>query len=258
MPPRDQTCFLPIEIDVGKRQCMAGMQGHVDAAVSISRDAEGKRCDEHTSVIASPVTSLVYKSMLAVMLNRLLLFGLRNPRSFLVGVVVLLYLSCRFVTSSDHGDPDVANSAGDVVINVEADAYAGRVVGIVDGDTIDVLLTGNGEVRVRLASIDCPERGQPFSKRAKQRCSELCFGREVQVVKTGTSYGRWVAFVDVDGEFVQHEMLRSGLAWFAYKYSDDPEMERLEDVARRSRIGLWSDPNPVAPWEWRRERKGRW
>lgn len=238
---------------------MAGMQCHICAAVAVSRNAVWERCEGHASVIGSPLTRLVHASMLAGMLSRLLIFGLRNPRSSFVVVLVLLYVVYQFNADADRRvDPVVWDAANDVVRDVEADAYSARVVGIVDGDTIDVLLEGNGSVRVRLASIDCPERGQPFSQRAKQRCSELCFGRDVRVVKTGTSYGRWVAFVYVDGEFVQHELLRSGLAWFATRYADDAEMQRLEDMARRSRIGLWSEANPVPPWEWRRERQGRW
>ncbi len=45
--------------------------------------------------------------------------------------------------------------------------FTGKVVGVSDGDTITVLHSGKGE-RIRLHGIDCPEKRQPFGKRAKQ------------------------------------------------------------------------------------------
>ena len=42
-----------------------------------------------------------------------------------------------------------------------AETLAGRVVGVADGDTLTVLVSGNRQVKIRLAGIDAPERGQP-------------------------------------------------------------------------------------------------
>lgn len=61
---------------------------------------------------------------------------------------------------------------------------------------------------------------------------------------------RWLAFVYVDGQFVQHVLLRNGLAWHAVKYSSDTDMQRLEDAAKANRVGLWSQP-AVDPDDWR-------
>lgn len=57
-------------------------------------------------------------------------------------------------------------------------AFSGKLVGIADGDTITVL-RDNGQVRIRLYGIDTPEKGQAFSKRAKQFTSDMVFGKEV-------------------------------------------------------------------------------
>jgi micrococcal nuclease len=41
------------------------------------------------------------------------------------------------------------------------------------------------------------------------------------------------------------------MAWAYTQYLKDPSIARLEQVARAGRRGLWSDKEPVAPWEWR-------
>jgi len=46
--------------------------------------------------------------------------------------------------------------------------FSGPVISVVDGDTIDVLHNRQPE-RFRLSGIDCPEKGQTFSKNAKDR-----------------------------------------------------------------------------------------
>jgi len=68
-------------------------------------------------------------------------------------------------------------------------------------------------------------------------------------------YGRIVGRVYVDGLDVNRELVARGMAWVYRKYSNDPELLRLEAEAREKGLGLWADPNPVPPWEWRRGRR---
>lgn len=56
--------------------------------------------------------------------------------------------------------------------------YAGRVVGISDGDTLTLLTLEKQPIKIRLAAIDAPESRQPYGTRAKQALSELAFGKE--------------------------------------------------------------------------------
>jgi endonuclease YncB( thermonuclease family) len=73
----------------------------------------------------------------------------------------------------------------------------GRVTGIVDGDTINVLIRARQQIRVR---IDAPEKGQAFSQRAKAAMSELVFGKDVKLrPHTIDRHGRLIARVLVDG-----------------------------------------------------------
>ncbi len=129
----------------------------------------------------------------------------------------------------------------------------GEVVAIHDGDTLSVL-TGGRTVRVRLACIDAPEQGQAFGTRARQRLAQEAMRRHVRVeVIERDSYGRAVGRVWADGSFVNLELVRAGLAWhYDYHCPGDRALAAAEEEARAARLGLWSEPDPVPPWQWRR------
>ncbi len=159
-------------------------------------------------------------------------------RSLLYAVFSLLLAACYSSTQ----DPSISQ---------------GKVIRIKDGDTFEILINRTPE-SVRLAHIDCPERGQPFGKAAKQLASDLCFGKDVEVKETSRRdrYGRMIGVVSLrDGTVVNKELVKAGLAWHFVRYSQDSSYAALEQHARRARDGLWSDPSAVAPWEWRKPRK---
>lgn len=149
----------------------------------------------------------------------------------------------------------------------EAQALHGRVVGVTDGDTIAVQDSDRLTHKVRLSGIDAPESRQAFGKRSKESLSRLVFGKPVRVAWTKKDrYGRivgqvWVQPLDcptcgltLDANRTQ---LAVGMAWWFKRYADEqPLPERLayeqeELDARARRVGLWSDPAPIAPWDWR-------
>jgi len=136
--------------------------------------------------------------------------------------------------------------------------FSGRVVGVTDGDTIKVMHNGKAE-RIRLHGIDCPEKGQPFGATAKRFTSAMVFGKDVTIHFTDRDkYGRTVGDVILpDGTNVNRELVKAGLAWWYGKYSGDATLGQLEAQARAARRGLWLDPHPVPPWEWRKQKKGR-
>ena len=132
--------------------------------------------------------------------------------------------------------------------------FSGEVVGVLDGDTIDVLVD-RSPVRVRLHGIDCPEKSAPFGNQAKKYASDLAFKKTVTVHTTDVDrYGRIVGEVILpDDTSLNRELVRAGYAWWYQKYApDDKELKALEETARASQRGLWADPNPIPPWEWRR------
>jgi endonuclease YncB( thermonuclease family) len=136
--------------------------------------------------------------------------------------------------------------------------FRGRVVAVVDGDTVDVL-RGGQPARIRLAGIDCPEKAQPYGARARQATAALAFGAEVRVIERERDrYGRTVGEVVLgDGRSLNRELVRQGWAWWYRRYSQDRALGDLEIVARMERRGLWVDPQPVPPWEWRARLQGQ-
>ncbi|MBW1987671.1 MAG: thermonuclease family protein [Deltaproteobacteria bacterium] len=136
-----------------------------------------------------------------------------------------------------------------------AETFSGKVVSVLDGDTIEVMHRGRA-VRIRLQGIDCPERGQAFGNRAKQFTSRAAFGKTVTVRFTEQDkYNRILGTVLLpDGGNLNRELVKAGLAWWYRQYSMDRSLGQLEAEARAARRGLWRDPHPVPPWDFRRSR----
>jgi endonuclease YncB( thermonuclease family) len=107
--------------------------------------------------------------------------------------------------------------------------------------------------QIRLLGIDCPEKRQPFGTRAREYTSELAFGQDVTVYGNRRDrYGRRLAEVLLpDGRSLNQELIKAGLAWGFRKYSKDLRLGELEHQARVAKRGLWVEPHPMPPWEWR-------
>jgi len=145
--------------------------------------------------------------------------------------------------------------------------FDARVVAVFDGDTIEVLRSAQEPeaspepVRIRLAGIDTPERGQPWHRRARQALAARVAGEEVRInAVTTDAYGRTVGEVYADGVCVGCELVREGHAWVYRFFSDDPVLLELEAEARQAGRGLWGLPEAqrVPPWRWREmEARGR-
>lgn len=139
---------------------------------------------------------------------------------------------------------------------------AGKVVAVTDGDTITVLDAANRQHKVRLTGIDAPERGQPFGTASRDHLSGLIAGKQV-VVESGSQdrYGRTLGKVRFEGVDVNLEQVRAGMAWW-YRYyaktqpvEDRASYEAAEEAAKSKCLGLWSDPNPITPYDWRKGRR---
>jgi micrococcal nuclease len=146
-----------------------------------------------------------------------------------------------------------------LVAHIAAQTFTGRVVGVADGDTVTVLVEHAGgrkeQVKVRLHGIDAPEAKQAFGSRSKESLSDLVAGKTVTVQQTDKDrYGRVVAVLLVAGKNVNIEQVRLGMAWWYRQYAKtDKQLEQAEAEARRAKRGLWVDPSPVPPWEFRRQ-----
>ena len=140
-------------------------------------------------------------------------------------------------------------------VQVLAASFSGLVVKVTDGDTIQVMHDGRAE-KIRLAGIDCPEKKQPFGQAARKFVLELAAHKVVTVnVETTDRYGRTVGEVILpDGRSLNQELVQSGYAWWYRQYSSDKTLARLEEEARTNSRGLWSEADPVPPWQWRHKK----
>jgi micrococcal nuclease len=130
----------------------------------------------------------------------------------------------------------------------------GYVVRVIDGDT--VVFLANGEtMTVRLHGIDAPERRQAFGRKATAALRSRLTGRRVSLVETGGENHRsrrTIGLLFVGNESVNASMIGDGWAWHSTRYSTDAGMSRLHHSACAARTGLWADPAPIPPWEYRR------
>lgn len=141
----------------------------------------------------------------------------------------------------------------------QAWAWEGVVSKVLDGDSIQVQRDGR-TVEVRLYGIDTPEHRQAYSNKARQFTREMLYRKRVTVEEKDVDrYGRRVALVAWQGRLVNRELVRAGLAWHYPRYCRSQplcgELAVLEQGARASRLGLWADPEPVAPWEWKKRQR---
>ncbi len=135
----------------------------------------------------------------------------------------------------------------------DARMLEGRVVGVRDGDTIELLDAARERHVIRLAHIDTPEKAQPYGGKAKQFVSSLVYGKTVTIEVTDRDrYGRLVGVVYLEGANVNLRIVENGYAWWYRQYSTDVSYGRTELDAFERRSGLWADKRPVPPWEWRR------
>jgi endonuclease YncB( thermonuclease family) len=143
-----------------------------------------------------------------------------------------------------------------------------QVTRVLDGDTFHCLpektISGakihkDGTASVRMRGIDAPEKRQPFGEDARLSLKEMIGGKVVTLdVKDIDRYGRVVAYVWYNNRNINLEQVKRGYAWAYTEYMDRPyasEFYEAEKQARKQRLGLWQESNPMPPWEWRKRNK---
>jgi endonuclease YncB( thermonuclease family) len=130
--------------------------------------------------------------------------------------------------------------------------FLARVVTIHEGDRLTIRHDGRNET-IYIKDIDCPELKQAYGKQAKHAISAYVGSRDVMVraLKRGRNGLGTAEILLQDGRNVGHELLKEGLAWARPERGQDQSLEDMEQLAKAERKGLWSDPNPIAPWKWK-------
>lgn len=140
-----------------------------------------------------------------------------------------------------------------------AEVLSGRVVGIADGDTVTVLDIAKTQHKIRLGGIDAPEKKQAFGNVSKKSLSDMVYDKNVDVEwHKEDRYGRKVGKILIDGVDVNLEQIKRGMAWFYKKYKGELIQEdriayvQAQQQAEAEKIGLWRDPEPIPPWDFRK------
>jgi len=154
--------------------------------------------------------------------------------------------------------PSSPTPASESTAAAQPRTITGKVVGVIDGDTIMVLDEQQRQHKVGLFGIDAPESNQDYGSRAKQSLSDLVFGRVVTVTSVAKDmYGRLLSDVTLDGKNINLEQVRRGFAWFYRFYAKELRTEdvtayrQAEEQARKEKRGLWADSSPTPPWDFR-------
>jgi micrococcal nuclease len=138
-----------------------------------------------------------------------------------------------------------------------------------DGDTAYLKKGDGSKVTCRIDGIDAPETGHPkvgkpgqkYGEEAGKLLRDMIDQKEVTLritkpAQEGQNFGRSTCQIEISGKDVSKEMVRAGAAWLYRRYATDPaavnEMAGLEADARANKRGLWADPNPMNPEQFRR------
>lgn len=160
-------------------------------------------------------------------------------------------------TPDTHTKPSPAKIAEAAPAKPEC-KLPGKVIRVVDGDTVHVLDKDKKSHNIRLAGIDAPERGQPYSKAATKHLKTLVAGKQVCVQwYKKDKYQRLIGVVFLNNQDINLQMVEKGFAWHFKKFqkeqtpADRIKYANAEKNSRLSVIGLWQEPDPITPDDWR-------
>ena len=151
---------------------------------------------------------------------------------------------------------------------VRAD-FTAKVQRVVDGDTIHVKDEAGKKFKVRLTGIDAPEKNQPYGLAATYKLTEILINKLVLLKSkpnngkpyTVDRYKRVLAKIILDGRDINLSQVLRGYAWHFKRYqkqqspSDRELYSEAEIDAKKNKLGLWGEKNPIAPWKWRKIKK---
>ncbi len=140
-------------------------------------------------------------------------------------------------------------------LSAAAAAQSCLVVDVSQGDTLRVRCGGPGDysqVKVRVAGIDAPVRGQPYGDVARTELAGLCFRYMAEIQEVGRNQdGQVVAHVRCREIDVAKHLVGRGLARLDSANLDrSGDLHLLEDNARSHGYGLWSNLASATRWEW--------
>jgi endonuclease YncB( thermonuclease family) len=136
---------------------------------------------------------------------------------------------------------------------LKAEVISGKVVAVIDGNTLEVFTPENETYKILLYGIDCPEMGQEFGEKAKMLLEKLVLNKSVNAEIQGKDrWGNRLGIVLIDGKDPREELLEQGLAWTAERNPIE-SLEAIKEKSKQRGTGLWKEQDPTPPWVYRRQ-----
>lgn len=141
------------------------------------------------------------------------------------------------------------------LLPLAAEQLTGKVVDVHDGDSL-TLLVEKVQHKVRLDGIDAPEAKQAFGEVSRKALASMVAGKQVTVDwKKRDRYHRIIGQVKIGSTDVNLKQVATGMAWHFTEYNKDKSYADAQVQAKEKKLGLWVDPQPVAPWDFRQNQK---
>ena len=180
----------------------------------------------------------------------------RQPPLWLLLVAAALVLV--YTRSTRHTEGDRPCAPSDDPSPDAMESWTATVVTVADGDTLTLQTEDQRSIRVRLHGIDAPEWQQPGGTAARQALARRTLGRPLTVIPIETdAYGRLVAELYDGTNWINAALVADGWAWHYRHHSRSRRLAAAERAARTRRAGIWRDPHPTPPWNWRRQTERR-
>ena len=167
----------------------------------------------------------------------------------LIGLVILGFLFILALPASEQ--------------SASRHKLSGKVERVTDGDTVTISPVDGGKpYRCRLYGIDSPETGKPdrpgqqYGGEAKEALWKLVGGKTVKILLTGEkTHNREVCIIYLNGADINLEMINLGYAWAYRKFLKSEHSRdyiKAETDAKRKKLGLWQQKNPIRPDKFKR------
>ena len=126
---------------------------------------------------------------------------------------------------------------------------------VIDGDTIHAF-DGKQLRKIRLIGIDAPEKDQPMGKESTDYLVELLsVGIITAEISERDRYNRDLGIIFINNRDINRLMVSSGMAWVYDDYVTDDTYYLDQNNAKNLKRGIWSNSNPISPWDWRRGKR---
>jgi endonuclease YncB( thermonuclease family) len=134
------------------------------------------------------------------------------------------------------------------------------VVEVAEADVL-VVKDAQGEQRVRLFAVDAPESAQPYAPEAKAWVVQQALNKDVLLTfKESAEEAEedalpLVVAVLPDGQNLNETLVVLGYAWAYDRHIMSARLKDLQVKAMQAKKGLWQDPAPLAPWDYREKHR---